>query len=206
VLLGTRGKTSLKQLQQDMLLEESTFYRVKSAANKFVKPFGFEVVTDKQSDVSFSGDEIAIRMFLYALLTDSYQSIEWPFERFTQDEMTSLLDWNTQHYLTQNSNTKNSLIYFMYAIMFIRTGLVDNDLISDEHDIEIMRYLQDKKDFTDVFSKDISSRLNPEYVEQERLLFNFFTRIFISDLIPPQNKFDLGAEFLKLNQNPNVEL
>ena len=198
VSLATCPTTNMHSLTEKLVLSRSYVARLIKKFNKKSQLFGFEIVEYNES-LHFKGNEVAIRLYLYLLLSDSFQVIEWPFENLKPEKLQYLLPITHQKSNTHISQTKKTFILMLVSIL--QNRLKQNQIlpIPSKNVTDIFTLIQQNFDVTTEFPMIVFDEANIENQTNEKYYFNFFIRIFVPDTIPAIENIQLGEVFAHSN-------
>ncbi|EJE1659366.1 helix-turn-helix domain-containing protein, partial [Listeria monocytogenes] len=111
VKLGTQGKTLLSDLIVELSVSASYLLRVIKKISILLQKFDFTINIDKFNRLTLSGDEKKIRTFLFTLLSDSFQNIEWPFKNISRIEIQKIMTAGSVSSLKQLEDSRKELLF-----------------------------------------------------------------------------------------------
>ncbi|MBC1474596.1 M protein trans-acting positive regulator [Listeria grandensis] len=195
VLLTTRSVMTKQEVLDLLFISESYFTKLTHKLNTFLKPYHIKIIIS-DNKVFLEGNEVFIRLFSYIFLQDSFQDLEWPFTNISIDEIKSTVPPEGLQNAHQRSNTKERSLYIFYAILYTRIN--EQNFIKNPDSTELLSFFELIKNNFDValiFHKNRFGHLSQINKKNEILVFNFLSRIFISDIIPREQKIQLGKTF-----------
>ncbi|MGX7418233.1 helix-turn-helix domain-containing protein [Carnobacterium gallinarum] len=179
---------SLNHLSNSLFISPSYIRRIIKKLNTHLNEFEFGLIEEK-AHLNFQGNELAIRLFLYVVLFDSYQTSDYHF---------SIIDFDT----SSKSNTEQSSVCPLFEILSKRKDSSSNLPIPSTQALSVLKLIQRNADVIPALSNyeqfDTDILKNP----QEALYINFFIHIFSAHLIPENTKIKLGEIFMK-DENKN---
>jgi hypothetical protein len=195
-LLSVNYSLTRIEMLDELIVSQSYLLRLVRKINFDLKPLkiSIEYVDDS---FFFAGNEYMIRLFIYKLLTDSYQKLEWPFTSIDR----ALLEKQLHLELASQTETKKNLVYFIFAIMKIRLPHQEiTTLKQDPAIMDLFSYFSNNIDLVNHFQLNHIPPFDQlEKNPLEKIYFNFFCRIYISDLLPLHAKSALGKELVVSN-------
>lgn len=178
--------STLVDLSEKLYLSVSYTNRLLKKLNKYLIKFRYQIVEDDKGFLKLNGNELYIRLYIYILLSNSYQMLEFPFnknhlfnnqfskENFDFSILTSIID--------KRSSYKNFLPELSEPLLsFIKIS---------EKNLDLYKIINNNLIFDSKFLT------NPN----EHGYLHFFSHVFISNNIPEQLKIDIGNHYL-LNAN-----
>lgn len=132
------------------------------------------------------------------MLSDSFQSIEWPFTDFSREELRRKLPLFVISNSYRMSDTKKQLLEYFFGIVMVRTNsdnYLQNNYSNDFFDlVEIMAKKGNLA--ASFFNSSLFKTKNSLQKEIEEKYFNFFCYIFASDIIPNEQILDISIQLL----------
>ncbi|MFV0559721.1 MAG: helix-turn-helix domain-containing protein [Enterococcus sp.] len=199
VLLTTHATITKDELLNSLYISDSYLSKQTHQLNTFFTQFGIRIASTHEQ-YFLTGDELAIRLFSYIFLQDSFQSMEWPFKETSMEEIHQLIPAEIYSTSSQRSNTKKSSLYILYAILQLR--IRSGNFIQWNNMCEfspLLELIQENYDVGTIFYQNGFGAIPKEHLSAELLSFNILSRIFISDIISTNRKIDLGNIFLTTN-------
>lgn len=200
VLLTTNYQLSVTELADELFVTSSYLSRIIKSLNEKLSVFDFQIIKE-ESYVRLTGNELSIRIFSFLLLGDAFQSLEWPFKQFTKDELRHELPKDILNESAKRSDTKKNLLYFLFAVLTIRIQHQAFPKKPTPEELAILELIQKNHDIARLFSSHSFNDLPFKDNKNEILYFNFFTRIFLSDIILHEKKIALGKVFSKKEED-----
>lgn len=192
VLFLTNYSISKQQIIDNLFISETYLFKLCSQLNDCIAPFNLSVHSSNQI-FKLEGDEICLRLFSYIVLQDFFQGIEWPF-----DSETPKINFDNSE--SSVSLTKNHAFYLLSEITKQRFSNSKYLIIKPNSSLySLMKLIQDNYDVSETLKKNFFVSLPQNIAKSEKIYFNFFTRIFLSDLIPSEAKLRLGRKFEYFN-------
>ncbi|EIO3401294.1 helix-turn-helix domain-containing protein, partial [Listeria monocytogenes] len=195
VKLGTQGKTLLSDLIVELSVSASYLLRVIKKISILLQKFDFTINIDKFNRLTLSGDEKKIRTFLFTLLSDSFQNIEWPFKNISRIEIQKIMTAGSVSSLKQLEDSRKELLF---AIIYTR--------------VSSKRYIKKPdpyiEDIFNILSKTENTNIPPisaNFIGQsenqaiEILYYNFMVSVFISNTLSTSWKQNIGEQIYHKN-------
>ncbi len=145
--------------------------------------------------MTLSGDEKKIRTFLFTLLSDSFQNIEWPFKNISRIEIQKIMTAGSVSSLKQLEDSRKELLF---AIIYTR--------------VSSKRYIKKPdpyiEDIFNILSKTENTNIPPisaNFIGQsenqaiEILYYNFMVSVFISNTLSTSWKQNIGEQIYHKN-------
>ncbi|KGL38171.1 hypothetical protein DUK53_12385 [Listeria sp. SHR_NRA_18] len=195
VLLTTRSVIKKQEIIELLFISESYFTKLTYKLNTFLKPYNIKIIVS-DNRIYLEGNEIFIRLFSYIFLQDSFQDLEWPFSNISIDEIKSTVPPEVLQTTHQRSNTKERSLYILYAVL--HTRIKEQNFIENPNSPELLSFFElitENFDAALIFHKNGFGNLSLINKKNEILVFNFLSRIFISDIIQREQKIQLGKTF-----------
>lgn len=205
VLLTTRPVIMKQEVLDALFISESYLTKLTYKLNTFLKPYHIKVkISDNR--ISLEGNEIFIRLFSYIFLQDSFQDLEWPFSTISIDEMKSTLPPEALPTPHNKSNMKERSLYILYAVLYTRVE--GHNFIKELNSPETLSFFdlfQDNVDIALIFHENRFYNLSEIDKKNEIMVFNFFSRLFLSDTIQREQEIQLG-EIFSIQKHPYCTL
>lgn len=199
VLLITKPKIEREKILEQLFISRTYLNKLTRQLRTFFSHFNF-TITIQKGYYSLEGDEMNIRLFSYLFLHDSYQDLEWPFQTISIEYIKKQLKKETAENFLNMSSTNTRAIYFVYAIIHTRVLHEYYMFLPISDDMRAMfTIFSNNFDVTLIFQKDFLNDLSPKNKLNEMFYFNFLTHIFISNIIPREEKVNMGDVFLSEN-------
>lgn len=199
ILLLTRASLDKKEILNELFISPSYLNKLTQNLNEFFSAFNF-TITILKGNYSLTGNEMNIRIFSYLFLQDSFQDIEWPFYDINLESIHENIPEEILMDSHKRSNTKNRSLYILCAIL--QTRIKNHNYVIQPKSKLIQTFftiVQEHFDTALIFQQDRFRHLERNVKETEIQYFNFFSRIFISDIIPKKKKIHLGKFFFTEN-------
>lgn len=194
VLLTTNYQLTVTEATNELFVTSSYLSRIIKTLNEKLIVFDFQI-TKENSCLLLTGNELAIRTFSFLFLGDAFQSLEWPFKEFTKEELRQQLPQDILKDSAKRSDTKKNLLYFLFAVLTIRIKHQAFPKKPNSEEFTILDLVQKNHDVSRIFNAHSFDGLSLKDYKSEILYFNFFTRIFLSDIILHDKKLTLGQIF-----------
>lgn len=178
-LLLQKQKLSIKSIAKYLFVSPSYVRKIINRMNVFFQPFQFQISEEKKF-YEIKGNELSIRLFLYIIMNDTYQSIPWPYK---------------------SKNFPNSIDYrqslhIMLTILESRKSYKDRMPSLSKKSAWIINHMKETyntiphlKSQNTYFLNSLNQAVIEEY-------FIFFTHICAPQVIPKEVKIVLGEIFL----------
>lgn len=194
VKLGTQDRISLFNLTEELALSSSYLFRIMKTTSTQLKSFSLKISVDKYNRVFLDGEEKSIRIFLFLFLTDSFQTIEWPFHHITKTNAEKMFSCD----ISETNFVQRNLFAFLVAILTMR--LSKQNFIGNPNDYA-------KEILTTLFLKTKNNNhpclsqfpLSSEQLKIEALYYNYMIHIFIPDSIALEKKLLVAKSLSNLD-------
>lgn len=192
MLIG-RVKTTPAQLSQVLFVSKSYLYRLIKTINANLAPLNINISITNNT-VALCGDEIMVRILAFMMNTDAFQSLDWPYTAYSQQQVMAALPSEMDTPIDHMSVTKRTFMSHLFAILTTRlAGGHHVQLRHDERLRELFDLLISNYDVTDNFDPAHFEEMPADEVYAERLYFNFLSRIYLSDFFSEGNKTKVGG-------------
>ncbi|EAD3730168.1 hypothetical protein EHS75_15320, partial [Listeria monocytogenes] len=179
----------------ELSVSASYLLRVIKKISILLQKFDFTINIDKFNRLTLSGDEKKIRTFLFTLLSDSFQNIEWPFKNISRIEIQKIMTAGSVSSLKQLEDSRKELLF---AIIYTR--------------VSSKRYIKKPdpyiEDIFNILSKTENTNIPPisaNFIGQsenqaiEILYYNFMVSVFISNTLSTSWKQNIGEQIYHKN-------
>ncbi|WP_285119902.1 helix-turn-helix domain-containing protein, partial [Lactococcus petauri] len=185
---------SYEEISEILFLSEAGLRKVISKTNTYLKLFCFQIKTIK-GRLSFVGDEIRIRIFLFNFFTYSYHNIEWPFTSEDLKVVKEYLPPQTLSLLLKQADSQIQSCYIWIHILKNRFSY--GMFISSENinlDWSLLNKLHSKENsFLNTLS--IFDNVPSALKESEILISELCLRMYIPEIDPEEFQMKLGDFF-----------
>ncbi|MBC1581464.1 helix-turn-helix domain-containing protein [Listeria seeligeri] len=190
VKLGTEERTNFENLTTELSISSSYLLRIIKSTSTHLEKFGFEIEIDKFNKVFFHGNEKKIRAFLFSFLTDSFQTIEWPFKNISRFEIHKM---RLDGYDIPQNEFDDARIDFLIALISIRVSNKRFVTNSDSYISGIVSSLAEEENSNSlhVLTKFLDGNKN---LPAEVKYYNFMVAIFISNTISSTKQQQIGKQ------------
>ena len=194
-MLTTRERTTPAQLCQALFISKSYLYRLIKTVNANLLSLNIHIKITNNA-VSLEGDEIMVRILAFMMNTDAFQSLEWPYVGFSEQDVMTSLPSELDTPLAHMSVTKRTFLSHLFAIIATRlNGGHRIHLRGDAHLRELLELIISNYDVTHNFNPSHFKDAPADEVYAERLYLNLLSRIYLSDFYSEANKIALGKTF-----------
>lgn len=202
VLLSTQCTVDRDTVLSSLYISESYLTKMIRHLNISFENYNFQIQTENQT-ISFKGDEFSIRLFIYLFLTDTHQSISWPFEQVLS---ISELKHRLPKAILDNSRHRSEQVNASLSILFmiLDTRNRNNTHITlncSSEIIDILELFVKQYNPTMHFDTHTFGNLTNEIFNKETLWLSLIIRIFVSTLITENDEQTLG-ELLNAQDTP----
>lgn len=173
-----KNTLSMVDISANLFLSHSYIRRIIKKMNIFFSMYNFQIKKEKRR-YRIAGDELAIRLFLYVLMKDTYHSLPWPY---------------TNKDLPQEVNLQQPL-HILLSILNIRKSQKNSmpSLNIKSHWVvsqmkQVYNFIPELKQQQDYFKNNFKEIITEDY-------FIFFTHIYAPQTIPKDKKISLGEIF-----------
>lgn len=179
---------SIQKLSEQLFLSESYTRRQIKTLNSFLENFDFQIVETEDFYLDFKGNELFIRLFLFILFINSYQTLEWPFPEIY-----------TTSYVSEISRNEDNHFLFFTAVNQRRmaSASAHRMLAMDERFTPYMDVLMT------IFPVSSISILNDLTISKdiEGGYIDFFLHVLFPQRIPTDVKKVIGQHFLNITDD-----
>lgn len=196
--LATEGFVITSQAAKILNVSPSYLSRIIKRNNERLAPYKVKIES-KNKNLILAGPEIPVRMFLFYLISQSYQLIEWPFKAIDKNQILEQL-YNKDEGKHKNyySDEKQNQLCIIVALIKIRIskGFLLSPCTGDQK--ELLKFLLTKDSFVEVFRDNfkILKKMNSEVVECEILICNLMMRVLVGGFSTRENRLELGKKFM----------
>lgn len=197
VLLLTRSSLNKDHILNELFISPSYLNILTQKLNEFFSSFDFRI-TVREGYYTLVGDEMNIRLFSYLYLQDSFHDLEWPFQDISLHSIRASVPEEILEESYKRSFTKNRSLYILYAIL--QTRIHSNHRLVQPESLltrTLFTIIFESFDAAVIFQKNSFGSLDDSTKNNEILYFNFLSHLFISDIIPIEEKIKLGKTFFE---------
>lgn len=194
IFLTVNTKNDIPTISEYLYVSKAHFYRLLTKLTLFLSHFNLDI-QNIQGSLQISGDEIMIRSVLIVIVATTHQTIEWPFEQFPKELITSLPNYkNLKRQLPPNSHYYLTFIFAVNTIRLRKGFLLNNiHVIHADPILEILRETNDLTKSFDQFPPNFP--LDKIHSKFERDFFNIFIRLTIANVDTKEQKIEFGKCF-----------
>ena len=180
-----------KYLLEQLYISHSYLEKLTHQLNETLQDFEIEIVSS-QGCYLFKGNELFIRLYLFFILSDAFQGLEWPFDKFKLSQLKRERRLSKKLLVSKHSLKYQENLYLLIAIFTLRTQ--QSSLITSESNevYAILELLQQVQDVSGSFKNHLFKLLPHEAAIDELLHFNFLIYCFFPNLISSQQKSLIG--------------
>ena len=166
---------------KEFYISSSALYRIISHINKIIKKqYRFEI---SLNPVRITGNEIDIRNFFAQYFSEKYYFLEWPFEDFSQEPLSQLLEFvykatSFPMNLSTHRMLKLLLVTNLYRIKFAHFMEVERDSFNNQL-LESFMQAEGIDEIVASFDSEYHISLNKEIIGQ--LFVSYFQKMFFID-------------------------
>lgn len=138
------------------------------------------------------GDEVMIRLLGFLMLSDAYQSLEWPYEAIPKDELEAYL---SDDFIRRFSIARKDHLLHFFASLSVRFN--NQEFVQFRNDPklrELFEMLKANHDLASLYDGEATMGLPLGSQIAENLYFNFVSRLYLEDLIPDAKKLVMGKK------------
>jgi len=166
---------------KEFYISSSSLYRIIRHINKIIKKqYRFEI---SLNPVRITGNEIDIRYFFAQYFSEKYYFLEWPFEDFSQEPLSQLLElvYKATSFpmnLSTHRMLKLLLVTNLYRIKFGHFMEVEKDSFNNQ----LLEFLMQEDEMEDIIKKfeiEYNISLTKEVIGQ--LFVSYFQKMFFID-------------------------
>ncbi|EPY1112648.1 helix-turn-helix domain-containing protein [Listeria monocytogenes] len=202
-LLLTSNSQSISNLTDHLIISPSYCYKLIKELNALLSDFKLEISSlRKDNQFELKGEEQTLRIFSFIILTEVYQTIEWPFHHISKEDLTLMIQSQKSDHTNLSSPSKLNQVFFYLAITDLRVKNRRKLKPMSTELISIMEILTDNNDL--MASKKFFSEnypLNDDVLANEVLYFNAVFRIVIAHTITPIHKQIAGKKIVAAHLN-----
>ncbi|TFJ42677.1 hypothetical protein CKN73_03800 [Carnobacterium divergens] len=196
--------TSVDEVANDLYVSPSYLYRQLKDIYTFLDDFHLKInfKPDIQQSTNFVGSEIHLRFFFVYFYWSVFKGIEWPFKRLPES-MYDLYYKNEidKHFPKENlAPAKATQIGYLLTITFWRVNSRKEYIQLDNDLTEILTAICEINDISSSIATTWT-QLPENIVTQEKLFFNFFTRIVVASVDSDEMKADIVKHLLTLDSS-----
>lgn len=162
-------------------------------------------ITSEQGLLRFSGNELNIRLYSYAILNDAFQSLRHADKAL---DYTSPFHYEIEHFSDPCAfpeRFETSSVVHLQKIIKNRLAFRQFlDPIQNLDKPELVKFFEELEKTYDTSShieKLLCKELSDEHRQAEKLYFNFFSRIIFPDSVPQPDKMLLVTELQAANDH-----
>ncbi|EOD5407662.1 helix-turn-helix domain-containing protein [Enterococcus faecalis] len=194
--------TSLTGLKTSLSISQPYLYHLLFNANLFLAPFRIKLDYSMDSDsVIVSGNSTTIRLFETYFFWSVNQGVEWPFDTISMDEIYA--HFSAEELDTIFSASYSKQLKYLYSIAVIyKLHPLGQELDLNDSFKETMRVFQTGYDLSHPLERlllDNQTEQSSQYLENERLFFNFISRVFSSYRDTATIQVRIGNQLLTLD-------
>ena len=170
---------SIESISIYLFVSPSYARKIIKKMNSFFKSFQFQIAEEKNR-YELKGNELSIRLFLYVVMNDTYQSIPWPYK---------------SKYFPDSIDYQQPL-HIMLTILNSRKGQKERVPALNKKSAWIIAHMKETYYFIPHLKNQniyFNNSLNQVVIEEH---FIFFTHIFAPQVVPTEVKLALGEKFL----------
>ncbi len=196
--------TSVDEIANDLYVSPSYLYRQLKAIYAFFDDFHLKLTfkPDSNQSTNFVGSEIHQRFFFAYFYWSVFKGIEWPFKRLPE----SMYDLYYKNEIDKKfpkgnlAPAKATQIGYLLTITFWRVNSRKEYVQLEEELIEILTAISEVNDISSSIATTWT-QLPEEIDNQERLFFNFFTRVEVASVDNDEMKEQISKHLLTINSD-----
>ncbi|MGO2084264.1 helix-turn-helix domain-containing protein [Vagococcus sp.] len=198
VLLANYYQLSTQEVCDKLFISESYLRKLVKVINRAISRYSFRLRREKNF-YFFDGNELNIRLFLYHVVKDTYQNIEWPFETkvpssFQLTDSSDKAEFNT---LYPSTSRKNSIAMFI----LINDVRVKNNKEIDIHFSntlkDILKIILCNNHSLNLFKNKLLSEETSPKTENDQLAFSFLTHLHSASNVTDNEKRNIARQLLE---------
>lgn len=196
-LIVEKHNISREEARKELYLSESSFNKLLPKLNHHLKPFSI-IVSSTNGVLSFEGNEVSVRNFLFKFLFYTYLNIKWPFSNsfFKTINDENIID-NNNVIMTSQIRTR---AYFIAKAIYIYRFSTHHFLhISLPQEIQQISKILEKTNLnaSSFFEEDaLFSGLEEELPNSEKVVAELFFRNYVPEIDSESLQVEIGKQFL----------
>lgn len=196
MIIFSNPDKSFEEIADLLFLSEAGLRKVISKTNIYLENFCFQIKT-RQGRLSFVGNEIRIRNFLFNFYTYSYHNIEWPFTLEDLKYVKETLPLTSFPIFLKQSDNNIQACYIWIHILknrFSQGMFISSETINI--DWNLLRVLPaEENNLLETLS--IFSDIPPDKKESEILISKLCLRMYVPEIDSKNTQIKLGKFFEK---------
>lgn len=190
VLLTTNFRVPSRQITEKLFISSSYLTRIVNTLNSELAEYEIQI-TKSKSYFSLTGNELAIRLFSFLFLSNSFQLLEWPFKQISKEELKQIIPKESLTHSTVVLNT----VYFWFAV--VKTRIRHQIFLDEQYGniADILKIVQENCTSIRGLNYQSLGNIEQSYIESENLYFIFSSLFILSDAVPYEQMINLGTLF-----------
>lgn len=187
------------ELCDDLFITKSYLFRIIKKINRNLKTLEIHI-ENINNQLYIKGDEVIIRLLGFLMISDAYQSLEWPYEKVDKVELLAYLPYEEDMIANKLSQAKKDHLLHFFALLSVRFN--NHEFVQLRHDPklrELLEMLKENYDLAKIYEEEITLKLPHVNQMAENLYFNFVSRIYLADFIPDIKKLSMGKKLFCSN-------
>lgn len=205
--LFSYSETSLTGLKSSLSISLPYLYNLLFNTNLFLTFFQIKLEYSMDSDsVIISGNSTTIRLFEIYFFWSVNQGIEWPFDIISIDEIYAYFSAEELETIFSASYSKQQKYLYSIAIIY-KHHLLEQELYLSSVFKETISIFQANNDLSHPLERlllDNQTEQASQYLENERLFFNFTSRVFSSYRDTTEIQTRIGNQLLMLDNELTI--
>lgn len=197
-LLITQNSCEIEQISNELFISESHIYHLIKELNLQLNKYNLIITSStNRRQFEITGDEFTLRCFIFRILNESYQIIEWPFKHISSDEIILQLNKTSLNKINVLSENQINQLLFYLVILNIRLkkGKIIKNITSPI--LSILTILKaDANSSRHIENFLHSYSLENDSLDKESLMFNVFIRLLIPSVFTNEQENRIGKKIL----------
>ncbi|HFP6581202.1 TPA: helix-turn-helix domain-containing protein [Enterococcus faecalis] len=210
-ILLTTPTSSIYLLSEKLMVSTSYCYRLIRELNIELQTFRLTIETKKKGEqIKIIGHEQTFRIFSFIILSEAYQTIEWPFQHITKQNIIESISLSKLKNIHSFSPSKQNQVFFLIAITDLRIKNKCRLKKMNPDLLDFVKILKENVNFADdTLILNQRYYLDDKTLNNEVLFYNALFRILIAHTILPEQKQVAGKKLCLSNttlSNSIIEL
>ncbi|MFK4895350.1 helix-turn-helix domain-containing protein [Lactococcus petauri] len=191
------------EIAKILFLSPAGLRKVISKTNEYLHHFKFQIRT-RNGRLSFEGDEMKIRIFLFQFFSHTFYNIEWPFESEELNKIKEILPLDSLPNVVKQSSIKVQSYYLLIHILknrFTQDQFISLKLSNSDLDIFSYFYSEDNSSLSEI---SIFKNLPEVEKKNEVFIVEFCLRMYIPEIDSENLQIHFGEFFEKSNNDTAI--
>ncbi|AUS69634.1 helix-turn-helix domain-containing protein [Lactococcus lactis] len=196
-LIVSEGEITRERAADELYLTESGLNKFLKKINQYLKLFSLRISSNR-GVLTFSGDEVIIRNFLFKYLYYTYLNLEWPFRKIDIHEIEKISDelfiYNEIYFSDSRSRA------FSLFVIILKNRYRAGKYIKSIPDnlIEILEVLHSKRE-SSILKSNFEESIPDQYKKSEAALIDLFFRMYVPEIDSEEVQNEIGMIFSSLD-------